>query len=381
MNPPQLLILADDLTGAADTAGYFARAGFRTLVRFAPGKGESAEVLALSTHSRHLSPKAAAQAQRRALAELGEVAPWVYKKIDSTLRGHPADELWAIMEALGLDRVLVAPAFPEQGRTTVGGRQRVEGRPLEQTSFGGDSDLLRLFSSLDCPVRYLDLSAVRGEGLAPRFGEAGLYVADAERDEDLCCLARVSVETRMRLWCGSAGLARALRAHLAPGTGSGPSLPERARGPALVVAGSRHSATLRQVERLGEEGALVAGLEATERAARALAAGQEVVLSTAALEPGNPDKVAQGLGRAARGLVERAKVGGLVLTGGDTALAVCAALESTGLWLRGEVEPGIPWGLLAGGPWAGLRVATKAGGFGGEGSLAQAVAYLKDILP
>ena len=83
--------------------------------------------------------------------------------------------------------------------------------------------------------------------------------------------------------------------------------------------------------------------------------------------------MAERLGHTAREFLDSSRAGGLVLTGGDTALSVCLALGSTALHLCGEVEPGLPWGVLADGPWAGLRVATKAGGFGGAESLLRAV--------
>jgi uncharacterized protein YgbK (DUF1537 family) len=65
------------------------------------------------------------------------------------------------------------------------------------------------------------------------------------------------------------------------------------------------------------------------------------------------------------------------LTGGDTAAAVCAALGCLGIWLRGQVQPGIAWGSLSGGEHEGLSVVTKAGGFGEPNALIEAVQFLK----
>ncbi len=60
----------------------------------------------------------------------------VYKKIDSTLRGNPWVELGAVMRELDVDRALVRPAFPEQGRTVSQGVLKVRGVPLVETVFG-----------------------------------------------------------------------------------------------------------------------------------------------------------------------------------------------------------------------------------------------------
>ncbi|MCC7264895.1 MAG: four-carbon acid sugar kinase family protein [Candidatus Latescibacteria bacterium] len=378
MTPPRLLMLADDLTGAADAAGYFARSGLRTLVRFAPGQVEGAEVLALSTHSRHLAPETAARAQGQALAQAGG---WVsgaavYKKIDSTLRGHPAVELAAVLAALGRRRVLVAPAFPSQRRTTVGACMYVDGLPLGQTSFGGEGDLRQAFGTMGLPMHPLPLPAVRAPGLAGLLQEEGCWLADAEVDEDLHRLARASLDAGIDLWCGSAGLARALGGVLWPEVGEQPSLPGPDSMPVLVVAGTRHARTQEQVAALVRGGAVL-GAPQQEGLLRALlATGRTVVLSARGLPEGEPEQVAAMLAGAAGQLLDRGQVGGVVLTGGDTALAVCLGLGSSGIWLRGEVEPGIPWGVLADGPHAGLRVVTKAGGFGGPEALVQAVALL-----
>jgi uncharacterized protein YgbK (DUF1537 family) len=70
--------------------------------------------------------------------------------------------------------------------------------------------------------------------------------------------------------------------------------------------------------------------------------------------------------------VERARPGALLLTGGETAIAVLRSLGAGGLRLTGELEPGLALGILAGGPFDGLAVMTKAGGFGDADALVRA---------
>ena len=67
---------------------------------------------------------------------------------------------------------------------------------------------------------------------------------------------------------------------------------------------------------------------------------------------------------------------GIVVTGGDTLHAVLRALQAHGVDLMQEAAPGIPLGRIAGGPWAGLRIVSKAGGFGGPAALADAAQLL-----
>ena len=64
--------------------------------------------------------------------------------------------------------------------------------------------------------------------------------------------------------------------------------------------------------------------------------------------------------------------GAILLTGGETAIAVLRALGARGLRLTGEIEPGLALGAIAGGPFDGLVAMTKAGGFGDAAALERA---------
>ena len=65
-----------------------------------------------------------------------------------------------------------------------------------------------------------------------------------------------------------------------------------------------------------------------------------------------------------------------MLTGGDVAAAVSAALGATAFWLEGEITPGIPWGVLEGGRLHGTPIATKAGSFGDDNALLSCIHHL-----
>jgi uncharacterized protein YgbK (DUF1537 family) len=407
---PQILIIADDLTGAADTGATFARAGWLTLVDLdsaAPIPGSDA--LVLSTESRDLTREEAVAKVRQATRytlrqQQATEIPYVYKKIDSTLRGHPAPELGAAMGALGLERALVAPAFPAQGRTTIDGRQLVDHVPVEETTFADGipySDLPALFQdqSKGEPVGRIDLPTVRGGPAAIievlDLVGAGLVIADAETDADLVAIARAGLRCGVRLWCGSAGLAGALAAVLPRPEPTRPvpgPLP-RPHGPTLVVAGSRHPRTVRQVEVAQGWGAVVVhpspgilsgdaqAIERTiKRASRHLGDDEHVILSTAGMgdSPLGGQAMATVLAQVVRRLTTQSHVGGNFLTGGAIAAAVCAELKASAIWLRGETQPGIPWGVLLGGLCPGLPVVTKAGGFGTDAALAVAIRRLED---
>jgi len=131
------LILADDLTGAADCAAAFAKRGIETVVSWGVSTAD-ATVLAIDVDSRALSAGEAAARQVAAQSRHWRGGMRLYKKIDSTLRGQPAAELAAQLAApaIGAHRpplAVVAPAFPAAGRHTREGCVVVDDRPLEAT--------------------------------------------------------------------------------------------------------------------------------------------------------------------------------------------------------------------------------------------------------
>jgi uncharacterized protein YgbK (DUF1537 family) len=368
-------IQADDLTGACDVAAAFAGRGLATLVLLADRGAPAApvpppEILVLDTESRGLpGPEARARA-RSATARLEALAPSaLYKKVDSTLRGRVADELLGSLDGSGLAGALLAPAFPAQRRVVVDGILRVDGRPVDQEPVARDptfpatgaSVLALLGEGGPHPAGALPLATVRRGAAAvrerlDRWAVAGgrALVCDAETEADLDALA-AGAAGFPALLAGSAGLARALANRMGR---PGPPAP-RPRGlrlPLLVVAGSTHPATRLQVERLAARGAgdgILSAPTTTDDTAATRAA------------------VATRLADEARRRLERGSPcpATLLLTGGETAVAACRALGASGLAVAGELEPGLALGALWDGPFAGLTIVTKAGGFGDADTL------------
>jgi D-threonate/D-erythronate kinase len=399
---PRVIVIADDLTGAADTGATFAARGAETLVVWAEDALPEADVLVLSTESRHLDEAAAVRSVFAVARRLhsGTSYPdrrWIYKKIDSTLRGHPGSELAALMRGLGRQGALVAPAFPAQGRTTREGRLLVDGVPLKQTVFGREvasSDvrsLLQIAFPEEC-LEPLPLTVVRQGGAALTMQPATIWVADAETDADLAFLAQAAQESDTRLLCGSAGLAQALAAMLATHYGwqAERTQPVGDSRGVLVVAASRHPRTVAQVARAAAAGVRVirpepgwftedtGAVDPVSDLLEGMAEGA-AILTTAGLPelPSAGSKLAARLAKAVASLVMSQPPRGLVLTGGDAAIAVSQALRADALRLRGELMPGVPWGTLVGGAIPQLPVVTKAGGFGDEDTLLTAIRFLQ----
>lgn len=394
---PQMLIVADDLTGAADTGGVFASAGIATSIGFPNEAIPRNSVVALFTDSRMLDSAAAGQLTTLALAGVAHSSRpeprWIYKKIDSTLRGNPAAELFAVMDAMHEHTALVAPALPAEGRTTRDGHQYVDGIRLDRlpdAESGAQSSIRSMFQARpETPVHLLPFDVVRaGDAAVVRYMSStgpGIIVADADNDVDLLTLSRAAASRDVRILCGSAGFARALSVVL-PFTRDEFTTATNGHAdvPVLVVAGSRQLATVAQVEQLELAGCRIIRPEpatltddassisaVVARVASALKSGQSTVLTTTHLPPmsAHASRIANRLAEIATdpGVCEH--VGGLVLTGGDIATAVLRKLHVRAIHLRGEIRPAMPWGMIASALPTDLPVATKAGGFGDAGAL------------
>ena len=390
---PKIAVIADDLTGAADTGVQFVHAGYRTAVFFRATEvvEDGLDAVVFDTDSRAM-PAGFAAKRVVGAAHAARGARIVYKKLDSTLRGNVAAELAAALGGARRDRVIVAPAFPAAGRITVGGIQRVHGVPVDETEMANDPHT---------PVREAHVPSL----LADAFSSVGLLsvedlaepefvrgavedyecvVADAERDADLEVIVRAVPDPAGLLWAGSAGLALALGS-VYPGPYAGTTRVRRTPvRPVLVVVGSLSGVAREQVRRLVEAYGEVdvpvdskapnAVREAVDAARRALAGGTCAVVHSPEERSASSESVLGSLSEVAALLSEEGLFEGLVLTGGATAVGVAQRLGASGIRLEGEIETGVPTGLLAGPrPYP---VVTKAGGFGGPDTLVGAVEAL-----
>ena len=391
-----IAIVADDLTGAADTGAAFAGAGLSTLVTWATEDlvraVRQAEAIAIDAGTRALEAAAAAASTAAivgAVRAAGVEA--IYKKSDSLLRGHVGAEAAAVLASWRDRAVAVAAfAFPDAGRTTLHGRQRAG-------ELAGGVPISPLFEDAGLKTCAIDLEVVRGEGFEDRLSEAaercGAIVCDAVSNTDLARIASAGGTLKVPVvWVGTGGLARAVAASMR-GSETRARAGERVprRGPMLIVSGSASRVAREQVARAIASGAapvevpaaiLRHGATAEARSGAAadirqlLDSGRDVVVFPTMPEREIDPAVARALGELVSPLAER--VGGAALTGGDTATAVLRAWGTTGLRIVDEIEPGVPISISEGA--TRMPVVTKAGAFGSPDVLVKGRERLHTLL-
>lgn len=377
----RVVIVADDLTGAMDVAGPLADRGLITLAvaspeGCSPADLEGGAVISINADSRHLSASEAARCMHRVASELVDPhAEILIKKVDSTLRGNVVAETLAMLEATGRSIAVVAPAFPGQGRSVRGGVVHVEDVPLPDTNFARDAlsppplqplHLLFTRAAQQAAVRLLR------PGQSPGPLDAGrrqILVFDALTDADLEQIVRnLRPHLQRVLLVGSAGIAQAVGQVCFADSAPAVRTPA-ARGRLLVIVGSRAQQSAEQVRRLMQAGGAERfdapnGAIAVDAVAKAQA---QVLVVQASAAPGVGESdavaVARRLAEGAAALLAKGGIGALVVTGGDTAIAILQRLGRSTVRVIGTLLPGIPYSRIQG-PAGELLFVTKAGGFG-----------------
>ncbi|BAN27102.1 four-carbon acid sugar kinase family protein [Caballeronia insecticola] len=406
-----LLIVADDLSGAADCAIAFAAAGRKTVVSLdARATDIDAAVIAADTDTRRLDPADAARRTASAWQSLRAPGRRLYKKIDSTLRGNWTAEVAALTRIAG--PAIVTPAFPATGRTVRDGRVFVRGVPLEDTetwqleNAGQNAGLRVLLDMVGLRVAHVSLDAFRAapqdvaamvESAAASAHGIDAIVVDAETSDDLAALARVTASIDAPFfWVGSGGLARELAAlpDLFDASAATPATRpfEAARGPILALVGSLSAISVRQCELLRAEAGVCEMIVPPavlrdgarhpewhawhERIGRQVRGNEDAILRIGRDDAFDPAEGAL-LSNALAALVAPhfAALGGLIATGGETARAMLAAVNLGSLELVREIEAGVALGRPSNGH--GPAIVTKAGAFGSEHALLGAYLHLR----
>ncbi|WP_077328783.1 four-carbon acid sugar kinase family protein [Virgibacillus siamensis] len=423
-------IIADDLTGANDSGVQLIEKGINTSVLFdIPRNQDNLDSgLVIDTNSRALSGEEAVSLTTKAGSFLKQSGyQSIYKKMDSTLRGHIGIELKALYNVFTPEFVFIAPAFPQLGRTTKDGIHYVNGVKIAETEISKDpkhpvmeSSIPKLLEQeIGQPVGLLKKADIEDEESFRetinefKRNKINYIVCDAESQRDLQQAVQKMVTASERIiWAGSAGLAEVLPYVL----GISQKIDKRSfpiSNRVMTVCGSLSQVTQNQVSyAIRQPDVTAVELDPLQifvndwethrrdiiaRMLEGLQNGNDIILYV----PSNPEvrksvmeagkdlnltgyqigeRISGSIGEIVATIAEKNKdLTGLVLTGGDTAKDVSHHLGGIGFHLIKQVEAGIPLGTLIGTD-VNYAVVTKAGAFGDESSIYRAMRELKGVL-
>ena len=380
----KLLILADDLTGALDTAVYFAECGASVLIRTAADPEQTAQVLCIDMESRHLR---AEEARSRALqltrAAVSEGFTHVYKKTDSVLRGNHGAEIAGVLQGLGAEQIQVVQGHPRLGRTVKNGILLVDGVPVSQSAFSKDP-----FNPVCCDG-VEELLARTAPDLRGR-----VMIYDSETEQDLEAAYEL-IRKRGMLHClaGCGGFAKVLAKKFFV-TGNPVCFPKYRN--MLLICGSMHENSREQLITARKAGfplhevacgltgedfqpvaegispaSVVEGISpesVVERISSELKSEPVVMVGTPVTEhPAEQEKHSMEamLGEITGAVLEQRRPDVLCVFGGDTLHAILQKLGVSEIRPEREILPGVIQSsfLYRGKP---MELISKAGSFGGR---------------
>ena len=416
----ELMIIADDFTGALDAGVHFAERGIGTRVIVSLDHDRSWEegirsgettVLVIDAETRHVSPD---QAYRKVFAVAKDAReagiPYIYKKTDSALRGNIGSELEAAYRAAGEPFLSFVPALPQMNRITRGGRQYIDGVPVSKSVFGRDpfepvtKDLVKDIIRLQSEIPVIE---THGEA-QPGPGQAGIVVYDATTEADIRRIgADLTVTGQNRLMAGCAGFAAILPDLL----GLKRQEPETAalERRLFVICGSVNPITRRQLdwgERVGYPRIYMAaeeklnpefwkseqGAGLTRRLTQESSENDCVILDTndregerntleyareLGMDTGQVrSRIPETLGIILKNMLDCGLHAVILVTGGDTLLGFMKEIRQWELQPIRQVRPGCVLTKLY---YCGREhhIITKSGGFGEENLLSELTEELK----
>lgn len=424
-------IIADDLTGANDTALQFQLNGADTNIlldkHIEKKQNFPAQAWAISTESRNGTPEEAFEKVKDAAQLLvDEINPdFFYKKIDSTVRGNIAVEVLSALKVLDWDAAIVMPAFPQEGRITVGGYHLLKGVPIERTEMARDphspiteSHLPTLLKSqlgekLSDLVGSIELKTIL-DGAGPILMKLNdliskgkkIIIADSASTTDLEQIVLAMQKSNYKILpVGTAAAAKVLSNEWFPPNEEEEILPVKLpKLPKFIVSGSATHITANQIDKFEqsddfEENSLVIELDMNtvlsgvqddlvDRVVANLGSDNIVLVHTSKLiknfdgfsedtikadltKSGLANVITDFLADLTKRVLEKKKAI-LITLGGETSYKCCNSIDANQLKLIDEVLPAI---ALSKSVNSDQWIVTKSGNLGGVNTLVEILKY------
>ncbi len=383
----ELLIIADDLTGAIETGVQLAKQGISTKVilnanvdlqRIFSEKEDS--VLIMNTESRHIHSLEAAERVKHVVekAKLAGVKRF-YKKTDSTMRGNIGAELEAFLRETAQRSLAFIPAHPILKRFTKKGFHYIDDRLLHETDFGRDplepmklsniSEILHLQTGIN--INSID--ATKEEQL---HQADGILVFDCQSEPELKTIADFLLKNSLhQAISGSAAMVELLPQlfQLKSANLKTPIL----RGPTLIVNGSLNKISLDQVKYADDKGVKMVSLAPAlltdnsfytnlyfqsllTQIKTTIESGKDIILNSTGiddrlvvnfsnkkhLKPDHFELISKQIGFIVSTILKEVHLNSLAVFGGDTISGIMDAMSIKYIAPKLEILPGVALSLV-----------------------------------
>jgi uncharacterized protein YgbK (DUF1537 family) len=340
------IVIADDLTGAAEIAGIAWRYNISTALTTSAMVDTSADMLVYCTDTRSVSREEAMKITEHIADKIRTQAPgFLYKKIDSVYRGYVVGEVKAIMHQLGYTKALIIGANPSLGRTITHGHYYIHGKPIHETGFAHDPEF---------PVTHSSITKMLGDEVqvlkhTDALPDHGIIAGEASSTTDLQEWANKISNDWLLVGAGDFFTAL-LEKHHQSGKQAAPSIAL----PHLFVRGTAYPDELGWVEAVQEkyDGVVYLPVNCEQSStwlskARAILEKRKKLLLAyqgMAVPPGiTAAMLRTNMANAVKRLVEQHGIKELFIEGGSTAASILQALHCTTLavvyeWQRGVVK-------------------------------------------
>ncbi|SDT18000.1 Uncharacterized conserved protein YgbK, DUF1537 family [Mucilaginibacter mallensis] len=246
-----IVVIADDLTGAAELGGIGLRYDLTVEIITAVNTGSKADLLIIATDTRSMPEEQALKEMETVTEKLKEINPdTIFKKVDSVLRGHVVSEIKVHLQKLGLGKALLVPANPAFGRTISNGRYFIKDKPIHLTSFAHDPEFAITSSRVQHMLR-VDEKEIHLRGITDQLPDYGILIGECGTTDDLHYWASKADENT--LLAGGSGFFIALLESLKLNAQieADVSVTELTY-PALFVCGSTHDESRQSIKKIKE---------------------------------------------------------------------------------------------------------------------------------
>ena len=210
-----IAVIADDITGAAEIAGLALRYRLTVQILTEPVKpAADADVLIISTDARSMQKQDALAVTQKAVEFLQLLQPaFIYKKIDSVLRGYILDEIQVQSALTGKHSALIIAPNPSLARTIRQGCYFVDGIPIHQTAFSKDPEFAMKYSHVLQMLRGADHHPVLVRTVEEGIDHHAIIVGEVSNENDLDTWAMLSKEKDLVLAGGGDFFMAVLKAY------------------------------------------------------------------------------------------------------------------------------------------------------------------------